>query len=99
MRYLIGRRIRYTVTLTDYDTGAPADPENLTLTFHNLASGARITYEWPISTEIVHDGVGAFHADITLPEAGRYWYRWHCPGAVEEAGEDDVIIEASRVLA
>lgn len=98
MSYLIGRRLRFTVKITELATGLAVDPDNLTLTFRDPVTATLTVYEWPTGTEIVQDGVGEFHCDETLPGSGTWWYRWSAEGSVEEAAESYVQIAASRVL-
>lgn len=98
MPYLTGRRLRFSVTITVLSTGGAVDPANLTLTLRHLQTKAMTAYTWPTSANIVHDGVGKFHCDVTPAAAGQWQYRWSCTGAVEDAVEGGFQMLRSQVV-
>jgi len=98
MRFIIGRRLRFSVTITDVVSGVAVNPANLTFTLRNEVTGAVISLAYPASPEITNPATGQFHCEITPANVGSHVYRWHCTGAVEDAVESAFVIAASRVI-
>jgi len=96
--YLLGRKIRLTVTITSIATGLAADPDNLMLTIRNLDTGVSTIYEYGIDEEVVKSATGIYYADVTPDVGGHYAYRWSCTGTITDAVEDNYIIEPSQVV-
>lgn len=79
--YFVGSVVRLSVDLADID-GAPVDPGGLSLKVRTPV-GALLVRDYQAG-EILRDGVGAFHADMTCDSAGAWAWRWESnAGAVE----------------
>lgn len=96
--YLLGRKIRLTVTITSVATGAAADPDNLTLTIRNRDTSINTAYVYGTDAEIVKSATGIYYCDITPAADGNYSYRWSCTGTITDAVEDQYSIEPSEVV-
>lgn len=55
--------------------GTPTDPTTLVLKVRK-PDDTVTTYTYGVGIVIVKDGVGAYHADLTLDQAGRWKYDW-----------------------
>ena len=95
MLILIGRRLRFSVTIKDLLTDLNADPTELTLVL-KPPQGALATYVWPTGSEIIKESVGEFYIDLTPDEVGQYYFRWFSSGAVEDAAEGAFRIDAGK---
>lgn len=69
----VGDTERLMISIRDV-AGAPVDPVTLTLTIE-APSGTR-TVDLPGDPDIAHDGVGEYHRDVPLTEAGTWAYEW-----------------------
>jgi len=92
--YDIGDLVRVSVTFTDADD-APADPTAVTFQFTD-PSDETTTYTYGVDDELVKDDTGDYHVDVSLAEAGRYYYRWAGTGTVKAAEEDWFGVRESR---
>lgn len=61
-------------------TGAAADPTTVTLTVTQPDGAVQIH-----AADVVRDGVGAYHFDLAVTEAGEWRYRWQGAGALVAA--------------
>ena len=71
--------------------GADTDPTGVTFAFTTPA-GVITTYVYLTDAQLVKDSVGNYHVDLTVNEAGMYYYRWAGTGAVQavEVGQFSV---------
>lgn len=86
--FLLGSAARMTVACAGPD-GAYADPIELRLRTLDPA-GTVTTYTYPDAAEIIRDAIGHFRADIPLPLAGAWYWRW-------EAGQPSVGVAEGRL--
>jgi hypothetical protein len=77
------------ISVTFEQGGSPVDPS--TLSFEVMTpTEAMVLIEWAGSPgspadEIVHDGTGEYHIDLSLDVAGTYTYRWLTTGTAQAA--------------
>jgi len=90
--YNIGTALRITAVFTDI-SGDAADPSVIKFKV-NPPKGADEEYIYGTDTEVVRTGVGVYHFDLLLDEAGSWYYRWVGSGNVAKAFEniDDPIV-------
>jgi hypothetical protein len=65
--------------------GVATDPAALTLSITDPSSNV-VTYVYLTDAELVRDGVGAFHLDLTIDELGLWTYSWLINGSDTEDG-------------
>lgn len=80
---IVGAALRFTATITDV-TGAPVNPDTVSLTFRAQGQTAIGPFTWtnppmsdPSSVVIYTGTVGSFYADYTLPNSGVWTYQWN----------------------
>jgi hypothetical protein len=78
--YQTGNLIRLTVAITVTATGAPISPSGLTL---KMKTPDGITTD--ISSTIVNDSTGNYHADFPVVQSGLHTYQWTGVGAAQVA--------------
>ncbi len=96
--------------MADYETGATvritgtfkaasvaADPSAPTAKYKSPA-GTVTTLVYPTDAALVKDGVGVYHFDIDVSEAGTWRYRLSGTGSAKAAGEGTFIARRSGVL-
>lgn len=93
--WIIGQVARVSVVLTDANAAA-ADPSALALKI-KPPTGAVVTYAYGGGV-LLKDAVGAYHADITLDQAGAWNFRWEATAPNAGAFEHSVAVQKSRVL-
>lgn len=81
--YDIGDLRRLSVTFSDID-GTEADPTTVTFKMRE-PDGTETIYAYGTDAELVKDGVGRYHVDWTLTQAGRHVVRWEGTGVVATA--------------
>jgi len=59
-------------------------------------AGVATTYTYGSDTEIVRDGVGIYHFDISLSASGDWKYRWASTGTAAGATERRVYVKQSE---
>ena len=70
------------------------DPTTVTLKVRDPSSNiATYTYA---GLDITKDAVGVYHQDITIDEAGTWYYRFEGTGTCKTADEKSIIIEESQ---
>lgn len=62
------------------------DPSTITFKFED-PSGTETTYVYGIDAELVKDGTGEYHADISTDESGTWSWRFIGTGTVEQVDE------------
>lgn len=94
--YIPGEVARISVTVLDA-AGLAADPGALRLKVKPPA-GALASYTYGSSAQIVKDATGRYHADIQLPTAGLWAYRWELDAPNAGAVEGVITVSKSRVI-
>jgi len=83
--YDVGDVVRCSVEFKDAND-LPADPT--TVTINVCAAGQALTsYVYTVDPEVIKDGVGQYHIDISATIAGDWYYRWIGTGALVAAEE------------
>jgi len=70
--------------------GSPADPTAVSLIWRKRG-GPPTTWVYGVDAEVVKDGTGVYHADIPVPSAGTFYFRWVGTGAVAAAEENSFV--------
>lgn len=96
MIFDVGDQVRLTATFTD-TASAPSDPSEVTLRHRDPAGNVAAEIYNGGAGNVVRDGAGAYHLDLDIDEAGR-WY-WRAEGTVtpRAAGERSFEVRASQV--
>lgn len=90
--FLIVETAHLSVAVADA-AAEPTDPAELRLML--LPPGGIVqTYDYGADVEIVRDGVGAFHADVTLDTAGAWYWRWET--SLPHVGADEGALRVRR---
>lgn len=76
--------------------GVAVDPGALRLKVKDPAA-AVTTYTYGIAAEITRDGVGRYHADIPLPSAGQWAWRWELDAPNAGAIEGLITVKTSLI--
>jgi len=90
--YDIGDAVRISASFTDID-GVAANPTVLKLVIRD-PGGTETPYRAGEDAELVNDGPGEYHFDLTLTAEGPWYYRWRATGAVTAA--DEGFVKAKR---
>lgn len=91
--YIIGAIARLSVSVYNADQTL-ADPDVLRLKI--MQPDRTIQTYLNGTADICHDGVGLFHADIALPAAGTWYYRWETDAPAAGVAEGALRVRASR---
>lgn len=94
--YLPGEMVRIAVRIVDA-AGLVVDPGVLTLKTR-LGAGAISTHVFGVGPDIVRDGVGMYYADLALPAAGVFAYRWESGPQYAGAAEGAINVQKSRFI-
>ena len=90
--WIIGQVARISVAITDA-VDVAADPGGLTLKIKPPA-GAVVSHAYGAGV-VLKDATGAYHADITLDQAGQYRWRWEASAPNVGADQGFLHVEAS----
>jgi len=93
--YDVGDRIRLTAAFTS--GGVAADPTTVTVRVKD-PSGNTASYVYGTDLEVVKDGTGNYHMDVTIDEAGIWGFRWASTGVVVTAEEKSFRIRPQAVV-
>lgn len=74
--YTSGQTVRLLASFAD-QTGAAVTPASVTVSVRDPSQALTV---YGLSSGLVQDAAGAFHADIETPYAGAYLYRWQTSG-------------------
>lgn len=85
--YDIGENARLAAIFQN-DSATNADPTGVTCTVFRSPLGPTVTYVYGIDTALVKDGVGVYHVDFPITDAGAYWYRFEGTGMVVAQEEE-----------
>ncbi len=95
--YIVGQLVRLSAAFTDA-AGAAADPDTVTLR-HRPMSVPGATLQTEIDpgegTVIGRDGVGQYHADISMDDPGTYYWRWESTGDAQAAAQGSFSVGAA----
>lgn len=91
--FVVGEVARIDTTIKDA-TLALVDPAVLQL---KIKDGAGVVTTIALGAGIVKDAVGTYHAEVPLPVAGTWYYRWIGTGANAGADEGSFSVTKSRV--
>lgn len=89
--YLIGQAARIEAVITGID-GVAVDPQTVRL----LTRAPDGTQTEIPADQIVKDATGAYHHDLTLNKAGRWYYRWQSGTPATSAAEGQLTVKPSR---
>jgi hypothetical protein len=83
--YILGNLVRVTGTFTDEDGVLHDAPE---VKFELRTPDGKVTlYVYGTDTEVVKDGVGIYHVDISLDSYGEYKYYFYSEGLGQAANQ------------
>ena len=102
---IVGAALRFTASVTDV-TGAPVNPDTLSLTFRAQGQSAIGPFTWTnppgsdASGNVIYSGtVGSFYCDYTLPNAGNWTYSWNAePSSGVDTTATSVITEGEILV-
>jgi hypothetical protein len=88
-RYTVGDlvRVKVAVDIVDPPPAVPIDPTAVALTMA-LPGGSSVN----LTSSIVHDGVGLYHADYAPLQTGFYQYEWVGTGAAQAAAVGSFLV-------
>ena len=70
-RYTVGTLVRVSTAINSLNPAVPIDPTSVELSLE-LPTGAVLD----LTSTIVHDGIGLYHADYLTTVAGFHQYEW-----------------------
>lgn len=88
-----GDLVRITGTFTV--ASVATDPTTITLKVKD-PSGNVDTYTYALS-QVTKSSTGVYYKDISLDEAGYWYYQWTGTGAVESVDEDYLVVRTRQV--
>ena len=91
--YLVGNIVRLSGAF--YVSTVLTDPTVITLDVR--APSGTVTNYVVAGGQIVRDGTGLYHYDLTLSAPREWWYRWTGTGTCPAVGEAGLEATASRV--
>lgn len=91
--YTPGQVTRLTLAVDDL-LGAPGDPGSLVLKVRS-PYGVITVYTFGVDAEVVRDALGNYHADLPLPDAGQWKYRWELATPNAGAAEGTITVHRS----
>jgi hypothetical protein len=77
--YDVGDLVKVSVLFTDVND-EPADPATVSLAFSD-PSGNSLTYDYGSDPEVVKNSTGSYYVELSIDEAGDWFYRWYSTGA------------------
>ncbi len=93
--YTPGQVARLTLAVADL-AGAASDPGAVQLKI-KAPDATLVVYTYGVDSELVRDSLGKFHADIPLPAAGQWAYRWELTTPNAGAAEGTLHVRNSYV--
>jgi len=75
-KYDIGDLVRITGTLADAD-GTAYDPAGTLTVSVKDPSGNTTSYVYDVDAEVVQDDTGIYYVDVSVDEAGTWFYQFH----------------------
>jgi hypothetical protein len=83
--YDVGDLVRCSAIFDDV-VGTDLDPTAVSVKV-KTPSNAITTYVYGAGADVVKDAVGTYHIDVSITEAGMWWFRWISTGTGQSAGE------------
>ncbi len=93
--YDIGDLVKVAGAFTDVDD-QDVDPTTVTFKFTD-PSGNTTTYIYETDDELVQDSKGHYHANVSIDEAGTWFYRWESTGTGQAAEEGHFVVRRSNI--
>lgn len=93
--YDVGDLVRVSGAFTDIDD-EDIDPTTVTFKFTD-PSGNTTAYVYGTDPEVVNPSKGHYHVDVSLDEAGTWYYRWESGGTGQAAEEDSLVVRVSNI--
>lgn len=75
--------------------GVALDPTTVTLKVKD-PSGNVDTYTYALA-QVTKASTGNYYKDVSIDEAGYWWYQWTGTGAVESVDEDYLVVRSRQV--
>ena len=91
--FVIGEVARITLLLTN-TTGAVVDPGALRLKVRHPVTAVVTTYAYGGGV-VIKDSIGNYHADVALPAAGQWAWRWESDAPNAGATEGSLSVSPS----
>jgi len=88
----VGDQVRCTGTLAQ--TNGNAIDATTVKAWYKTPAGTVTTLTYPTDGALVKDGIGAYHFDLDLDSAGRYYYGFFSLGTGKAASADGEILVA-----
>lgn len=76
--------------------GTATDPTGVSFKYKK-PSIAAVTLVYLTDNALVKDSTGNYHVDLSITEAGEWYYRWEATGTVQAAEEGQFTVEASAL--
>ena len=93
--YDVGDLVRCSVSFKTAD-GAPRDPTVVKFEWKKPSANNHTEYTYGTDAELVKDGVGNYHVDLSATEAGGWLYRFYATGSGQCAGESYYNVRGSN---
>lgn len=93
-RYVVGTIVRVSAVFDVEDT--PTDPTTVSM-IARAPDGTNTTYTYA-GGDIEKDDTGAYHYDLTLSAAGRWYVRWIGTGTAAQVKETYITAKRSNVI-
>ena len=91
--YDVGDLVRCVGVFADSEAAA-IDPTTVTFKVRE-PSGDVVAYVYSTDAEVVRDGEGNYHVDVSATEAGTWHYRYESTGTGQAAGENEFEVRVS----
>lgn len=86
--YKVGQTLKLSAAFAD-ENGAPADPTTIVFKITEPDDDATVTtYNYPGDAELVRDGLGAYHVEFTIGNAGTHCYSFAGTGFVKAYNDE-----------
>lgn len=92
--YNIGDLVRVSVYITV--NGVATDPSTGPTCEYQDPSLVEVSKTYPGDAEVVKDATGRYHLDISVDEAGTWYYNWSGTGTAQGAEEGSFIVATSE---
>lgn len=93
--YDVGDCVELQGEFTDPDTHLPLDPTAVYLQI-KTPSGTTTTYQYGVDSIITHNATGDYRAQISMTEAGEWYYRFYSTGAGQASGERSISVRQTH---
>lgn len=92
--YALGQNVRCSVVIRDVATQALVDPTGVRFMVRE-PNDTVTTHVYGVDPELIKDGVGQYHDDVTLDDDGDWYYRWEGTGTHIGACENRMCVRKS----